>query len=228
MDFGVNQDSYAPTELLISGFPALTKPVIIPVGVSIAKNTVLGKITKGAASSAAKTGGNTGNGTLVLDETTPILAKAKAGIYKVRVIRAAIAEVATTPAVPAMEAIATLTDPDGNILEVVDVPITTGITVANQLKFVLTEGSTPFALGDGFDITIATPSTEQHNSYDADNLDGTEEADCILTEDVTGGSEAIVATAYRSGHFNESVVVGLDAKAKADLAGKGFFFSTLM
>src|SRR5579862_4629896 len=48
---------------------------------------VLGKITLGAVSSAAKSGGNTGNGTLVLDGTTPLVAgadKAGVGIYTVR------------------------------------------------------------------------------------------------------------------------------------------------
>jgi hypothetical protein len=205
----------------------LTKNVTIPVGVTIAKRTVLGKITKGAVSSAAKTGGNTGDGTLTVDATTPKLAKAKAGVYTVRVIRAAIAEVATTPAVPAQKALVELKDPDGNILDVFDLPTDPGITISNQVKFAMLEGSTPFALGDGFDITIAAGSGN-HNAYDDDNLDGTEEADCILAEDVTGGSEAVVATAYRFGHFNEAAVTGLDAAAKADLEKKGIYFSTIM
>ena len=43
----------------------------------------------GAASVAAKSGGNTGTGTLTMDATTPILAFAIAGVYAVRCIEAA-------------------------------------------------------------------------------------------------------------------------------------------
>jgi hypothetical protein len=226
-NLGFDQDSYTPTGLFVPGFPVLTKAVTIPTGITIAKNTVLGKITKGAATKAAKTGGNTGDGTLVLDETTPILAKAKPGVYTVRILRAAIASVGTTPAVPAQKALAILKDPDGVVLAVVDVPTSTGVTISNHVKFVLTEGNTAFVLGDGFDITIAIPSTVQHDTYDADNLNGTEEADCILSEDVTGGDAAIVATAYRAGHFNEAAVIGIDAAAKVTLEKKSIFFSTI-
>jgi hypothetical protein len=46
--------------------------------------TVLGKISVGSVSRAAKSGGNTGNGTLTLDVTTPELAGVQTGIYPVR------------------------------------------------------------------------------------------------------------------------------------------------
>jgi len=68
-------------------------------GEVLTRGAVLGKVTLGAATSAEVSGDNTGDGTLVLDATTPILANAQAGIYTVRVTRAAIAEIATTPVV---------------------------------------------------------------------------------------------------------------------------------
>jgi hypothetical protein len=228
MNFGLDQDSFVPENLFIPGFTVLTKPVTIAHGAVIAKNTVLGKITKGAATKAAKTGGNTGDGTLVLDATTPILAGAKPGVYTVRIIRAAVAAVATTPPVGAMKGIAELKDPDGVVLKVFDLPTTPGITIGNGVKFVMVEGSTPFALGDGFDITIAVPSTEVYNAYDKDNVDGTETADLILAEAIDATEEATVGTAYRTGHFNEAALVGIDAAAKVTLEKKGIFVSAIM
>ena len=47
----------------------------------VVTGTVMGRVAVGAASSAAKTGGNTGNGTLTLDVTTPVLSTARSGVY---------------------------------------------------------------------------------------------------------------------------------------------------
>jgi hypothetical protein len=338
MDLGVNQDTYTPVNLFIPGFPVIRKVITIVLGAGvIIKNTLLGKITLGAVSRAAKSGGNTGNGTLTLDSTTPKLAKAKAGVYtvriikavrqllasgtsaaksggntgdgtcvmdstnptltgakagvyKVRIIRAAIAQVGTTPVVPAQKAIAELKDPDGNVLEVFDVAATPGTTVSNLVKFVLTDGNTPFALGDGFDITVAagsavlssgnlpiaelkdpdgnilqvfevplTPGIEianqvkftilegvtpfaagdgfditiaagsgQYKAYNASNLDGSQVPEIILAEDVDSTSEAVAATAYFTGHFNEAAITGLDAAAKEVLRKQSMYFSAVM
>lgn len=111
--------------------------------------TVLGRRTIGAASSAAKTGGNTGNGTFVLDEATPVLAGAKPGIYTLRCIAAA-----------PNSGTFRLEDPDGKVLGDVTIPAGAGnsVTVSEQIKGVLTDGTTDFAAGDGFDITVAAGS----------------------------------------------------------------------
>ncbi|MGE3064119.1 MAG: head decoration protein [Hyphomicrobiaceae bacterium] len=101
--------------------------------------TVLGRITKGDASSAAKAGGNTGGGTLTLDVTTPILAGASPGVYKVRCIASV-----TDGGEFSVE------DPDGFVIGNVAV----GATFADQIKFVLADSGTDFAVGDGFDVTI--------------------------------------------------------------------------
>lgn len=223
----INTQTLSSTQLFAGDFPRVTKAITILTGLVLVIGTLLGKILLGAATSAAKTGGNTGDGTLVLDETTPILAGAKAGVYKVRVLRAAVAQVATDPAVPAMKALAQLTDPNGNVLAVVDVPTTTGVTVSNQIKFVLTEGSTPFAVGDGFDITIAAGSG-QYKAYDADNLDGSQYPELVLAEDIDSTGGAQKAVAYASGHFNEAAVTGVDANAKALLTGTPIFFGSVV
>jgi hypothetical protein len=104
---------------------------------------VLGKIGVGAASSAAKSGGNTGTGTLTMDATTPVKAGAKPGVYTARVITAAT-DGGTIRVV----------DPEGFVLG--DVAV--GATFDNDIKFATADGGTDFAVGDGFDITVAVGS----------------------------------------------------------------------
>lgn len=100
--------------------------------------TVLGKILYGAISTAAKSGGNTGNGTI----SAPTViggSGAKVGVYKLRFTAA------TTW---------TLVDPEG--FEVGSGA--NGVANANDLAFTTTAGGTPFVAGDGFDITVAAGS----------------------------------------------------------------------
>lgn len=149
---------------------------------------VLGRVLLGASSSAAKSGGNTGNGTLVLDASTPVLAGAKAGVYLVRILRAAVAGVATTPAVPAQKALAQLIDPSGVVLNVFEVS-TAGTTIANLVKFKITEGATPFAVGDGFDITIVEGSG-YYAPLDPSAVDGTQVAVAIAGQDVASSASS--------------------------------------
>ena len=215
--------------LFASDFPRATKAITIASGAGLlTKGTVLGKITKGAASSAEIAAGNTGDGTLTLDETTPILAGAKAGVYKARVIRAALAQVGTTPAVPAQKALVELKDPDGNVLEVFDLPTSAGITISNHIKFAMVEGSTPFELGDGFDITIAAGSGK-YAAYNASAINGTEKAVLILGENADDATSADVkAIAYVSGHFNTAALTGLDAAARVDFEGTAILLGTVV
>jgi len=174
---------------------------------TVVRGTVLGKINLGASSKAAKTGGNTGDGTLTLDVTTPVLAGAKTGVYAVRVIRAAIAGVGTTPAVPAEKALVELKDPDGDVIESFELPTTPGITLSNQVKFAMVEGSTAFVVGDGFDITIAAGSG-LYKIVNSANIDGSNVAECVLAETtvVASGAES-KAVVYTRGVFNEDHLV---------------------
>ena len=189
-----------------SDIPAMTKVVTLVSGAGdLARGTVLGKITIGAATAAVngpgEAGANTGNGTLTMDATTPILAGAKAGIYTATVVRAALAQVGTTPVVPAQKAIVEFKDPDGKLLEVIDLATTPGNTVANQLKFAILEGTTPFAAGDGFKITVAAGSGYLKPVNSA-NVDGSNVAECILAADTNATSAAVAALVYVTGQFN--------------------------
>jgi len=108
---------------------------------------VLGrKVVSGVSASAVKaSGANTGNGTLVLDATTPILANATVGVYTVRCIVAG-----------ANAATFRVTDPAGRVLG--DVAFSgsgASGTFADHIKFAVADGSTDFIVGDGFDVSVS-------------------------------------------------------------------------
>jgi hypothetical protein len=208
----VNTQTQSTTQLFAGDFPRVTKAITILTGLVLVLGTLLGKILLGAATAAAKTGGNTGDGTLTMDATTPILARAKVGVYTVRCIAAA-----------ANAGTLRVTDPEGYVLG--DVAV--GGTFANQIKFATADGATDFIVGDGFDITIAAGSGK-YKAYDADNVDGSQYPELVLAEaiDSTAGDQKAVA--YASGHFNEAAVTGVDANAKALLVGKPIFFGSVV
>lgn len=144
---------------------------------SLTVGMVLGQITKGTATRAAKSGGNTGNGTLTMDATTPVRPGAKVGVYTVRLITAAT-DAGTFR----------VTDPDGIVIG--DVAV--GGTFDNDVKFASADGSTDFIVGDGFDITVAAGSAKwaPHNPT---AVDGREVAAGILLGPVDATSADQIA-----------------------------------
>lgn len=93
----------------------------------------------GTAAAPVQTG--TGNGVMTLDATTPVLAGAKNGTYTATCITAA-----TNSGTFRVE------DPDGYVLG--DVAV--GGTFADDIKFVIADGSTDFVVGDKFTIAVTT------------------------------------------------------------------------
>lgn len=156
---------------------------------AIAMFTVLGMITLGAATSAAKAGGNTGNGTFVLDATTPVLANAQPGIYTLRCITAV-----TNGGTFRLE------DPKGVVMG--DFAIAAGaggtVTVNDRIKGVITDGGTDFVVGDGFDVTVAIGS-KKVVALDFTALNGAQYASDIAINDVTApdGTDAPIDTLAR-------------------------------
>ena len=168
---------------------AVTEVVTLKRGSgTLARGTVLGKITKGAATAAAKTGGNTGNATIALDSTTPVLKGAKVGVYTVRFTAATAFTVA---------------DPDGFVLGTG----ATGAAFVNDLKFTITAGGSAFIAGDGFDITLAAGSG-YCVAVNSAAVDGSDVPFGVLCEDVVlaSGAETLSA-AYMMGTFNEDALV---------------------
>jgi len=152
-----------------------------PAGLVLARNDI------GAATRAAKAGGNAANtGDLTLDATTPVLAGAQAGIYAVRCIATA-----------SNGGTFRVTDPKGNVLG--DVAV--GATFANQVKFAIADGSQDFVVGEGFDITIAAGDGRYIPFLNAANLP----AVALLYD-----NQVVAATGTRS-----AVVFARDIEANA-------------
>jgi Bacteriophage lambda head decoration protein D len=123
--------------------------------------TVLGQQTLGGATAAAKSGGNTGNGTC-----TGVSAQVHAvfGVYK------AICEIAGTNS-----ATWSLYAPDGEMIDQKEYSTSGGTAVfANdQIHATITDGATDSVVGDEFDITVA-PGTGDYVNYNPTNTDGSQ------------------------------------------------------
>lgn len=132
---------------------------LVSGGTACIVGQVLGQITKGAITAAAKAGGNTGNGTCT---ALSLGGNAKVGIYTLTFTAAAAF---------------TITDPNG-------VQLTNGINGAYadlQINFTITAGGTAFVAGDGFAITVAAGSGKWTQVGPA-NVDGSQAAAgiCLL------------------------------------------------
>ena len=180
--------------LLVGTREPVSRNITLLSGENRARGTVLGKITLGAASSAAKSGGNTGNGTLTMDATTPILARAKVGVYQVRFIAAAT-----------NNGTFTVTDPDGVNLGQVIMSGGAG-TFANRIKFAIADGATDFIVGDGFDVTIAAGSGKYKMSLAA-AVDGSAVPSVILAEATDASLADKVTVAYFAATVDENALV---------------------
>lgn len=118
---------------------------------------VMGKTWRGAVTAAAAEG-NTGNGVLTLDATTPALAGAAVGAYTVACVTAA-----------SNGGVFRVSAPDGVLLG--DVAV--GATFANRIKFAIADGAVDFAVGDTFTITVAA-GAGKFKPFDPSALDGSE------------------------------------------------------
>jgi len=195
--------------------------------------TILGKKTNDGALSAAdavadgasEDGANTGTGTVVLDETTPVLAGAKIGDYTLKCISAATAE-------PAADAVFEVYDPEGAYIGKTDAGIT-GDTFSKHIKFVITDKETAgeekaFAAGDGFIIAVSqADASGELAAWNPTASDGSEEPYGILAAEAPINVAAQYVSVYISGRFNADEVVvptGVDVDSAFDaLREKGIY-----
>jgi hypothetical protein len=128
-----------------------------PVNTAWLPGTVLGAYTVGAqaTASAAADAGNTGNGTLAMDGSTPVLAAAIDGVYRV------IFNAATT---------FTVEDPTGKEIG----KGATGAAFSKGVKFTITAGGTAFVAGDAFSITVGVESNLADRRFVPLNLSATD------------------------------------------------------
>lgn len=193
----------APKTFIRSDAQLRTRKVVLSGAVFIAAS-VLGIVSLGAAAAAAKAGGNTGNGTFVLDAAAPIGARAKTGTYTLRCVVAA-----------ANGGTFRLKDPDGYVLgEVAIVAGAGGTAIVNEhIRGVLTDGANDFVVGDGFDVTIAAApkvaGLDRAKLAAAASIDGSQVPNLVLAYDVDATAGDIEAIAYESGDFvREQLVFG--------------------
>ena len=140
-----------PCESLVSEAAGERSREAITVGATAITACMVLGATLGAATAAVKAGGNTGNGTFTIDASTPTLAGAKPGVYRLRCIAAA-----------ANGGTFRLEDPDGIVLG--DTVMAAGAaTVSEHIRGALADGSSDFIVGDGFDITVPATFTYPPN-----------------------------------------------------------------
>lgn len=198
-------DTFTAPKTFIRGQATLrTRKIVLASGAAYAAASVLGVIAFGTVTSAAKAGGNTGNGTFTLDATTPAVARAKTGVYTLRCIAAA-----------ANGGTFRLEDPDGLVLGDYTIAGGAGGTVAinEHIKGVLADAGTDYVVGDGFDITV--PAAAKVNGLDKTRLsaaaavDGSQDPSLVLAYDVDATGGDVEALAYESGDFvKEQLVFG--------------------
>jgi hypothetical protein len=159
------------------GINASREQVTVLSGQDLAIGTVVGKAVIGALSETHA--GNTGNGAMTLDATTPALAHCQVGVYKAVCIAAA-----------ANGGTFEVFDPAGNSLGEVVV----GATFANQIKFVIADGSADFIVGDTFLITVAA-GTGKVKILTPAALDGTQTAHGIVIADYDASAADLAGVA---------------------------------
>lgn len=211
------EGTYA-TESLISEAPGdrSREAVTVASGQNLKAGAVLGTLVSATVVSAAKAGGNTGNGTFTVDATTPALLGARVGVYTLRCIAAA-----TNNGTFRLE------DPSGFVLG--DFVMAGGAaTVSEQIKGALADGATDFIVGDGFDITVSA-LVEKEVEYNPAGTDGSQIATGILYGAINATSADTRGVAFkRDCEHNGKIVVWKTgatatqkAKGTADLARRG-------
>ena len=184
--------------------------VTVLSGQNLAIGTVLGKALFGGVTETHA--GNTGNGVMTPDATTPALANAQVGVYSAKCITAS-----------ANGGAFEVFDPHGNSLGIIAV----AATFANQIKFVIADGATDFIVGDTFLVTVAAGTLKVKILTPA-ALDGTQIAYGIICPacdaslaDVAGAAIVRNAIVKDTGLvWPGGISAGDKAAALAALAGK--------
>lgn len=179
--------THDPNGLIAGDTKPLERRITLIEGQNLTRGAVLGRVAVAlTASTAVKAGGNTGGGTITMDATTPVKAGAKPGLYTARCILAPGSNGGTF----AVE------NPDGDVIGQVLV----GATFDDDIKFVIADVGTDFALGDGFDITIA--AVDKYALSLAAALDGSQTPAAVLAVDCDASAGDKSTTAYFGGEFN--------------------------
>lgn len=193
-----------PPKTFIRSHATLRSRKVVLSGALFLAASVLGIVSLGAPTVAAKQGGNTGSGTFVLDGATPLGPRAKVGTYTLRCVVAA-----------ANGGTFRLEDPEGIVLgDVAIVAGAGGIALVNEhIRGTLTDGAVDFVVGDGFDVTVTAAAKvgnlNRAKLAAAASVDGSQDPNLILAYDVDARNGDVEAIAYESGDFvREALVFG--------------------
>jgi len=154
----------------------------------IPSGAVMGIVSLGAITAAAKSGGNTGTGTCTV---LSLKDGAKAGVYTVRIVRSATHIFDYV-----------VKNPNGQQIGFGTCEGSGGTSVfSGEIEFTLTDGGTDFIVGDGFDVTVAAGSGKLKRSVST-AVDGSQYPKYILVNetDATAGDvirEVVYATNVR-------------------------------
>lgn len=206
-DYGQNSVAIPVDDILGQGFPIVSQPILLAAGSgTLARGTVLGLITLGAAVAAKVSG--TGDGNVAAAAVT--LGKlAQVGVY--RLVCTAEAAGAGTFSVQT---------PRGEMLA----PLTVAAGYASDhINLTVPDGANDWDIGDVITVTVAAGSG-QAKAYSAAAVDGAQNAALILADSVTVPADAtLAAVAYRTGVFRRAKLTGLDAAATAQLDARSIF-----
>ena len=104
--------------------------------------------------------------------------------------------------------------PDGHRLQ--DAIVGTAYTGAHLTGVTVNDGSTDYAVGDSFTVTIAT-SGGKWKAFNAANTDGSEILWGRIAHDCDANDADTLGSVYLSGEFNSAAVTGATASAKLKL-----------
>lgn len=199
--FGMTTETSANKDnLLIGAAERPQLPVTVVSGQDLVVGTVVGRIDKGAGTIAA-VGGNTGNGTMT--GTVGLTSLTKPGVYTFKCVTAAT-----------NGGTFSVISPDGHRLQ--DAIVGTAYTGAHLTGVTVNDGSTDYAVGDSFTVTIATGSGKW-KAFNAANTDGSEIPRGIIAHDCDASDADTLGSVYLSGEFNSAAVTGATASAKLKL-----------
>jgi hypothetical protein len=159
----------------------------------IPSGAVMGIVSLGAITAAAKSGGNTGNGTCT---ALSVKDGAKAGVYTVRVVRQATHIFDYEVKNPNGQQIGFGTCEGSGLTSV----------FTGEIEFTLTDGSTDFAKTDGFDITVAAGSGKLKRSVST-AVDGSQYPKYVLVEETDATAGDVIREVVYSTNVREDFLV---------------------
>lgn len=180
---GIQAQVFVPDQLIVDAKNLVSMPIMLGAG-TLKRGTVLGLQTNNPVE-AAPGGANVGNGTISGLNAT---ATAKLGEYTV---------VATAPTE------FNVTDPEGTALGVATVGTA---FVGGGISFLLTAGSTAFAAGDSYNVTV-TDAIGVYILCVKTAGDGTQNPLAILADDADASAGPVSTGAYVAGEFNVNALI---------------------